>query len=51
MPLMIPAAQAYFWSRRWQDQEREFERDRAAGELVKANSMLEVMHDLMRLDD
>lgn len=51
VPLMIPEAQLYFWSRKWQDQEREFERDRDAGRLLKADSMLEVMRDLMRVRD
>jgi hypothetical protein len=51
MPSVLPASELYFWSEKWQAQEREFERARAAGELIEADSMDEVIADLMRVDE
>jgi hypothetical protein len=51
MPPVLPASELYFWSEKWQEQEREFERARAAGELIAADSMDEVIADLMRVDE
>lgn len=51
MPPVVPASELYFWTEKWQAQEREFEQARGKGELIEASSMCEVILDLMRLDD
>jgi hypothetical protein len=51
MPAILPASELYFWSAKWQSQEREFERDRAAGKLLKFDTMDDAIADLMRVDN
>lgn len=50
MPPSIPASEAYFWSAKWQAQEADFEAARVAGKLIKAESMDDVIRDLLRGD-
>jgi hypothetical protein len=51
MPPVVPASELYFWSAKWQSQEREFERDRAANTLLEFDTMDDAIADLMRVDD
>lgn len=51
MPAVVPASELYFWTEKWRAQERAFDDARAAGQLIEAASMDEVVHDLMRVRD
>lgn len=44
----VPASQAWFWSERWQAMEREADADVAAGRIVTAEGLEEL---LVELDD
>lgn len=51
MPALVPASELYFWSAKWQSQEHDFERDRAAGKLVAADSIDELVRGLFTVDE
>ena len=51
MPVVVPASELYFWSEKWQSQEREFEADKAAGTLLSFETMDDAILDLMRAED
>lgn len=42
----IPKDQAWFWSKSWQEKERESQADYDAGRIKKFNSMKELIKDL-----
>ena len=42
----VPADQAWFWTKRWQDLEREADRAIAAGDVVRSDSVDEFLAEL-----
>lgn len=51
MPVVVPASQLYFWSRRWQAGERDAERDRRSGDVRTFASSKDVISWLLSPDD
>jgi len=47
----VPAEQAWFWSREWQDREREADEDRAAGRYTEFTDDEELLGHLDQLAD
>ena len=44
--IMIPKDQSWFWTKEWQEEEKEIDKEKKEGKIKKVNNINELMEDL-----